>query len=302
MKRIKIGYFADGLWAYESFGKLVSDNSLEICFICVRNDHKDPMLIECGIKYNIDVIWSENINSKEFIQKVMEYKVDLFVSMSFNQIFKSEMINLPLLKTINCHAGKLPFYRGRNVLNWVLINDEREFGVTVHYVDDGIDTGDIILQRTYDISDNDDYGTLLQRASIACADILYDAIKSIQNGTNECIRQSEIDAIGMYCGRRMEGDEIIDWNQNSRKVFNFVRAICKPGPRAVSFLGKNKVFINKVRMVEGAHTYIGIPGQILGKTTDGWFVKTADSIIEIIEYDSESTMRVGGRLKMRPEI
>jgi methionyl-tRNA formyltransferase len=65
--------------------------------------------------------------------------------MSFNQIFKSEIINLPRLKTINCHAGKLPFYRSRNILNWVLINDEKEFGITVHYVDEGIDTGDIIL-------------------------------------------------------------------------------------------------------------------------------------------------------------
>ena len=64
--------------------------------------------------------------------------------MSFNQILKKKIINLPHLKTINCHAGKLPFYRGRNVLNRVLINDENEFGITIHYIDEGIDTGDIV--------------------------------------------------------------------------------------------------------------------------------------------------------------
>ena len=63
--------------------------------------------------------------------------------MSFNQIFDKELINIPPLGTINCHASKLPFYIGRINLNWILINDEKEFGITLHYVD----TGDIILQK-----------------------------------------------------------------------------------------------------------------------------------------------------------
>ena len=73
--------------------------------------------------------------------------------MSFNQIFRKDIINLTPIGIINCHAGKLPFYRGRNILNWVLINDEKEFGITVHFVDEGIDTGDIILQKTFPITD-----------------------------------------------------------------------------------------------------------------------------------------------------
>ena len=87
--------------------------------------------------------------------------------MSFDQIFKSEIIYLSKHKIINCHAGKLPFYRGRNVLNWVLINDE-EFGITVHYVDEGIDTGDIILQKKFPISDQDNYKTLLEKSYRMC--------------------------------------------------------------------------------------------------------------------------------------
>ena len=63
---------------------------------------------------------------------------------------------------------KLPFYKGRNILNWVLINDEKEFGITVHYVDEGIDTGDIILQETFPIIDSDDYSTLLDKAYEEC--------------------------------------------------------------------------------------------------------------------------------------
>ena len=146
---INIGYFGDGPWAHEAFRKLIADDSLKIKFVTVRFDSRDPQLIALADEYGIPVELSENINSDEFLQRIENYKVDLFVSMSFNQIFRTRTINYPLLRTINCHAGKLPYYRGRNILNWALINDESEFGITVHYVDTGIDTGDIILQEIY---------------------------------------------------------------------------------------------------------------------------------------------------------
>lgn len=110
---------------------------------------------------------------------------------------------------INCHAGKSPLYRGRNILNRALINDEKEFGITVHYVDEGIDTGDIILQRVYEITDEENYATLLDRA----------------------------------------------------------------------------------------HTYIGIPGQVVGKGIQSFFIKTKDSMVEVIEYEFNKRIKIGMRLK-----
>lgn len=294
---LKIGYFADGPWGQLAFEKIVQDSSIEIVFICVRFKKKDPVLIEAGRKHNIDVICSQNINSREFLDKLNSYHADLFVSMSFDQIFHDEIRQIPSLKIINCHAGKLPYYRGRNILNWALINDEKEFGITVHYVDSGIDTGDIILQRTFPICDQDDYGTLLQRAYIGCADILYDAVKIIQAGDVQPIPQAIIDPIGTYCGIRQDGDEIINWNQTSRDIFNFVRALCPPGPCAISYVNDIPVKLKKVRMVPGAHIYKGIPGQIIGKSPDGYFVKTANTMLELIDYESAIALKIGMRLK-----
>lgn len=294
---MKIGYFADGPWAHEAFKKIIEDKTIEIKFITVRFDTRDPILVEFAKKYNIPLEISENINSKEFIERIKQYDVDLFVSMSFNQIFKSEMINLPPYKTINCHAGKLPFYRGRNILNWVLINDEKEFGITVHYVDEGIDTGDIILQKVYDITDEDNYGTLLERAYTGCGEILYEAMKLIQKGEAHRIRQSEIDEVGMYCGMRQVGDEIIDWNQTSREIFNFIRALSTPGPQAVSWINGEKIKINHAKMVSGAHEYKNIVGQIIGKTEQGFYVKTADTMLEITEFTYRNKIRIGDRLR-----
>jgi len=275
----------------------MEDESIKIEFVTVRYNSKDKVLLSLADRYGIPIELSPNINSQEFLDVVKKYKADLFVSMSFNQIFKDEIINLPKCKTINCHAGKLPFYRGRNILNWALINDEKEFRITVHYVDEGIDTGDIILQETYPITDEDDYGTLLERAYDGCADVLYRAIKMIQLNEVKIVKQADIDPIGMYCGMRQEGDEILNWNQGSREIFNFIRALCTPGPQATSWINGNKITINKSQMVEGAHSYKNIPGQVIGKTEGGFLVKTGDTILEITEYTYSGKIRIGDRLE-----
>ncbi|MEM1484898.1 methionyl-tRNA formyltransferase [Oscillospiraceae bacterium PP1C4] len=293
---MKIGYFADGPWGQNTLIKLLKDSSISIGFVCVRNDNRDPILMELAQQNGIDVLYHPNINSAEFLTILSHYQVDLFVSMSFNQIFKHTIINFPPLKTINCHAGKLPFYRGRNILNWALINDEKEFGITVHYMDEGIDTGDIILQRVYPISDMDTYETLLMRAHTACADILFDAIKKIQSGCAGRIMQTTIHPVGFYCGMRVAGDEQLDWNNSSRDIFNFVRAICSPGPQARSYIGDAEIKINAVSMVENAPHYKNTIGQVIGKTPSGFLVKTKDTFVEVTEYTFDGKVRIGDRL------
>ncbi len=215
--------------------------------------------------------------------------------MSFNQIFKRNILDITPLGIINCHAGKLPFYRGRNILNWALINDEKEFGITVHYVDKGIDTGDIILQRNFPINDNDDYSTLLNVAFDECANILYDSLLLFLKGEVKRIEQKDIHTLGMYCGRRQEGDEIINWSQTSREIFNFIRAVCTPAPQARTFVGGKEIKINKARFFSNAPMYKGIEGQVLVKTKEGYLVKTLDSFVEILEVSEK--LKVGSRLR-----
>lgn len=297
MKKLKIGYFADGPWSHKALEKLVIDDTLQILFICARNDKPDSILRVKAKEREIDFITHPNVNSDEFQAWMMKYDCDLYVSMSFNQIFKFKLINLPSMKIINCHAGKLPFYRGRNILNWALINDEKEFGITVHYVDEGIDTGDIIAQNCYSITDDDDYHTLLERAYEGCAVTLYNAIKVIQNGRVKLIVQKDIDQLGFYCVARKVGDEILDWHQKSREIFNFVRAICKPGPVARTFLGDSEILINKVKYLPDATKYNGVVGAVVGVDLDGFYVKTLDSFIQVTDWSGYSKPKIGDRFK-----
>ena len=295
--KFKIGYFADGPWSHNAFKILVKDSRIKISFIVPRKDTSDQTLKKFSTDYNIDYLNPEDINSDEFYEKVKKYNCDIFVSLSFNQIFRKRIFNLPRLKTINCHAGKLPFYRGRNVLNWCLINDEKEFGITVHMIDEGIDTGDIILQRVYKISEKDDYKSILNKAHVECGIILYDAIKKIINNDYTLIKQDSIDPIGFYCGGRGEGDELIDWNQNSRQVFNFIRSICHPGPKATTFFKGHEVKINKVEFIPNIKTYLNKPGQILNKFNGGYIIKTKDTFIKIFEVETEINLKVGDILQ-----
>lgn len=296
MKKLKIGYFADGPWSHLAFERLIQDETISIEFIVPRSDTSDQTLKNFSEKYNIDYLYPVKINTPEFIEKAKSYNCDLFVSMSFNQIFRAAIIDVPELGVINCHAGKLPFYRGRNILNWALINDEKSFGITVHYVDEGIDTGDIIKQYDYPISETDDYNSLLEIAYVECAQILYDAIKDIQAGTSQRIVQTTIHPVGFYCGMRGFGDEIINWDQSSRRLYNFVRSICSPGPMATTYKNGQEVKINKARIIEGAPEYIGTVGQLIGKTKDGFYVKTKDSFMEIMDIKSDVVLRVGDKL------
>ncbi len=296
---LKIGYFADGLWSHNAFNQLILDKDILIQFVCVRFDTSDKVLKELCDTHNIPYLKHENINSKEFIETVKAYSCNLFVSMSFNQIFRSELINLTKFGIINCHAGKLPFYRGRNILNWALINDESEFGITVHFVDEGIDTGDIILQKTFPILDSDNYGSLLKVAYLECANILVEAISLFKRGVVRGSPQNKIHPIGFYCNQRKIGDEVINWNQSSRNIFNFIRSISAPGPIARAGLNGKEMKIHKSVFIKEAPCYIGTIGAILSKDKFGFLVKTQDSFIKITEYEFSGVFRVGDRFDVK---
>ena len=295
MKKLRIGYFADGPWSHEALAKLLMDKSIEIAFICARSNEPDENLRLVSKEQAIDFFSHPRINSIEFLNMVSNYECDLFVSMSFNQIFRKSLINLPPLGIINCHAGMLPFYRGRNILNWVLINDESNFGITVHYIDEGIDTGDIILQQSYRIDDTDDYSSLLLRSYQGCGLILYEAVKLIQEGNVKRKVQTEIDPIGSYCTTRIEGDEVLDWKQNSREVFSFVRAICLPGPQARTYLNGVEIRINKVKFLSDATKYRGIPGSVIGIDDETFLVKTLDSFVRVTDWSGCPMPKIGDR-------
>jgi len=293
---MKIGFFADGPWAKNFLIDSMKNKKHEIRFVSLRFDIPDQEVKLLAEKNGIPVLIEKNINQDHIINKFDEFGCDIFVSISFNQIFKAKILNTTKHGIINCHAGKLPFYRGRNILNWALINDEKEMGITVHYVDEGIDTGDIILQRTYPITDDDNYKTLLEKSYTGCSELVLEALDLIETKRVKRLKQTDIHPTGFYCGMRKPGDEIINWNQTSRELFNFIRSICPPGPGARTLFEGEVVTINKAQLISGAPVYKGIPGQVLTVEKDGFIVKTQDSFIKILDVRSIKKITASKRL------
>lgn len=298
---MKIGYFADGPWAHKAIELLANDPDIEIAFIVPRFDKQDPILKDWAKRLRIPFLICENVNKNSFLQQVSELNCDLFVSMSFNQIIRKPLLEVPSLGFINCHAGALPFYRGRNPLNWALINGEKEFGITVHYIDEGIDTGDIIEQKILPISRDDTYGTLLETAINNCGYILFKAIKNLCNGQVKRIPQKTIHPIGTYFCQRRVGDEFVKFDWTSERIFNFVRALAPPGPLAKFRYAGVTYDIHSANLIEDAPEYICIEGVVTNVNGKTLTVKTLDSTIQLnvsaSSKKSPPTIRVGARLE-----
>lgn len=297
MKKMRIGFFGDGPWSQNALDLLLRDETIEIIFVCARNKEPDSILKKIATRKKITFLHDKNINGKRFEEFLQENTCDLFVSMSFDQIFSQRIIEMVPKGVINCHAGKLPFYRGRNILNWALINDEKDFGITVHFVDRGIDTGDIIIQESFEIKDSDDYSTLLERAYVECPRLLLSAIKRIQNDKVKNLNQAKINKYGSYFVARKEGDEVINWNNNSREIFNFIRAITFPGPVARTKFMDTQIKIFKAEYSNEFPKYRSINGSVVGVDQDSFYVKTADSYLRITKWSDEYTPRIGHRLQ-----
>ena len=161
VKKITIGFFGDGQWAYNSVKNLLKHKFIKINFFCLRARTPDKKLLKLANKLNIKCFNFKNVNMLNNINRMNKFNSDLLVSVSYDQIFKKKIIECCDLGIINCHCGALPYYRGRSPINWAIINGEKSFGVTVHYVNEKIDQGNIIVQKKYQIKKKDDFKSLL---------------------------------------------------------------------------------------------------------------------------------------------
>ncbi len=289
---MRIGYFGDGRWARRSFERIANADKFEVAYVVARHENPDSLLRQYAQELEIPFFAPSDVNEPSFLGELAEYAPDVNVSMSYDQILQTDAIELAPKGFINCHAGALPFYRGRNVLNWVLINGEDHFGVTVHYVDESIDTGDIITQRFEVITPEDDYQSLLDKAVELCAEALLDALHDICQGTVSVRSQEEIHPVGFYCSARREGDEWIDWSWSTDRIYNLVRAIAPPGPGARTVLGGEPLVIIEAEKILEAPEYIDRPGAVVGRDQDGIVVKTGDTtlkVTKIADWNGEVT-------------
>ena len=277
---MRLLYFGDAHWAADSLRRLALRGH-EIAGVVIRSRPSDTTLEKAAHELGLPVFQPERVNDAPFLEKVKTLRPDLNLSVSYDQILKSGILASAPLGFINFHAGKLPFYRGRSVINWAIINGEEEIGVTAHYVDGGIDTGDIILQRTVRVEWTDTYAEVLAKVIASFPGLVMDAVQLIADG--RAVRQPQAHLAGTYFAGRREGDEGIGWSDGSRNIYNKIRGIARPGPGARARLEGRQVTVWKSSYDPAWPTYIAIPGQVVGRRPDGVSVKTGDKTLLVHE-------------------
>ncbi len=302
--RMRLLFFGDGAWAANSLRRLAA-RPWPVAAVVLRCRPSGEALSDAAHALGLPTLQPANVNSPEFLEIVRSFHPDLNVSVSYDQIVRRPLLEAAPLGFVNFHAGKLPFYRGRNVINWALVNGETEIGITGHFMDEGIDTGDILLQRTLPIGWTDTYGDVLDRVVAAFPDLVEDTLETIANRT--AVRRPQAHLPGTYFAARREGDEWLDWSDTSRNLHNKVRAISRPGPGARTALDGDPVLVWRALWEPSWPAYIATPGEVVGRRADGVIVKTGDSTLLLCEAGSPGragavpTWPTGARFASRPD-
>lgn len=152
-----------------------------ISHLFLRENNKFYHYHRLAEKKKIKVIKVKDVNSEEFWKFLKKRKIDLVVSVFFNQILESSLIHLPALGVINVHPAYLPNYKGTGPIFWSLVNKEKFVGATVHFIDEGIDTGKIILRKKIKVDDKDTEDSLYWKSAQAGSHLLISAIKGIKD-------------------------------------------------------------------------------------------------------------------------
>ncbi len=161
-----------------------------------------------------------------FVGQVRSLKPDLIIVHSYSMILRSEILNIPKYGAVNMHYALLPKNRGANPIQWAIINGETESGVTMHYMDEGIDTGDIIAQRRVPIYINDTWVDALARINAETDNLLENEMPKLLAGTNT--RKPQDESCAEKNPRRHPEDGLIDWQQSPTQIYNMIRALVKP--------------------------------------------------------------------------
>lgn len=240
-----------------------------------------------AMKYGLSVFQPVKIRDKEAIEYIVQWQPDLIVTAAYGQIIPAAILQLPMFGCINIHASLLPQYRGAAPIQRCLMAGEDKTGVTIMFMDEGLDTGDILLQEAVAINEETTYGQLHEQLAIVGAELLIIAIQKLKTG--DLIRKKQDESKATYAAMIGKDDEIIDWQEGARKIFNQIRAL-DPQPGASTRLAGQTLKIFRSRVVKGSET--GRPGEITSVLPFGFVVKTGDQSLEILELQRAGKRRI----------
>jgi methionyl-tRNA formyltransferase len=280
------------LFAYHEMGHacmeaiLKMDAPIAALFTHRDDPHEEIWWSSCAelaARYSIPVHIDDSVEAAA--AKIGTLKPSIIYSFSYRHLIPENVLALAPLGAFNLHPSLLPAYRGRAPVNWVLVNGERETGVTLHYMVARADAGDIVGQRAVAIDDSDNALTLYRKLVPLGVQLIEDLHPKIV-ASSAPRRKMDISK-GSYFGRRKPEDGRIDWRWPARRIFNLVRAVTHPYPGAFCFVDGQKLLVweTKIGVEDGT---LAEPGRVVREAADGALEVAAGAgsvIVKVAQFE-----------------
>lgn len=244
-------------------------------------------------------VWQpQRLGEPEFLAALADLLPDVIVVAAFGQLLPPAVLKMPKYGCINVHASLLPKYRGAAPIHRAIINGERETGITTMFMDEGLDTGDILLQEAVPITDEDTAGTLHDRLAQLGAQVLVKTLAGLSAG--RLPRRPQDHARATYAQPLTRADELITWDASARSVFNQVRGL-NPWPGAATLWNGRVLKIWRVEVATEESLLVGtLPGQV--RTADpekGLLIQANPGLVRVVELQLQGGRRLNAEAFLR---
>ena len=251
---------------------------------------------EFALEKNLRIMQPEKVKkNEEFINEIKNLNPDVICVVAYGKILPKEILEIPKFGCINVHGSLLPKYRGAAPIQWAVLNGDKETGITTMYMDEGMDTGDMILKEKVTIGEDETTGQLWERLSKIGGKLLVKTLKEIEKGTAPREKQGKDFTVAPMLNKNIAK---IDWeSKTAKEIKNLVRGL-NPIMGAYTFLKGKKIKFWKVDVANSDEIIFGndIPlrnGTVLvSDNKDGLFIKTKKGILKVLEIQGENARRM----------
>lgn len=227
-------------------------------------------------KTNLPLITPQSLKIHEISQEFSNFSPDLFIIADYGKILPAALLSIPKIASIGVHPSLLPLYRGPAPINWAFLKGDKETGVTIFKMDEGIDTGDIISQKAISISDSDNTYTLCEKLAHEGAKLLIESLNLLKKSTLKAVAQNE--AFSSFAPKLQKEDGRINWQDTATDIRNKIRAM-SGWPSAYTFYNGKIIKILEAEIIlVAAQTE---PSTIETIKKDGIYVSTGNGILKI---------------------
>ena len=299
---LKIIFMGTPKFALPSLKALYESDFVEILSVVTKPDEprgRGMKLMPSPVKrmaeeLGLKVYQPKRASSPKFVSKLREMSPDVIVVVAYGQILRREVLEIPSRGCVNLHPSLLPKYRGPAPIQWAIINGEKETGVTVMFLDEGEDTGDIIAQKRVKIEEGETAETLYDRLSRIGAQLLVEVLRDMDRG--EVNRRAQDHSQATYAPKLRRKDGRIDWSADSDRICNLIRGM-KPWPGTYSHLHNGRMIKIHEAISSSPEEEPEIelePGQIYISPHNDLFVKTGDGWVKLLSLQPEGKRRMSG--------